>query len=217
VGYYALFYEVVDDFVARRGEFRKAHLANVAEAYDHGYLLFGGALADPADRALLIFQTADRSEVETFAKSDPYIVNGLVKRWEIRPWNVVRGDEAPDGTLALRANEVARMWSARTTPAKWPAYQEHFHKNVVPQLRATPGYLGASLFQRRIGDEIEILVTTRWRSLESIRNFAGRNFDAAVVAQEAAEVLSDYDRAVRHFDLVLSDRPPAVTRTVSKA
>jgi len=209
MGYYALFYEVVDDFVARRGEFRKAHLAKVAQAYDHGYLLFGGALAEPADRALLIFQTADRSEVEMFAKSDPYVVNGLVKRWEIRPWNVVRGDEALDGTVALRANEVARMWSARTTPADWPAYQEHFHKKVVPELRANPGYLGASLFQRRVGDEIEILVTTRWRSLESIRNFTGKNFDAAVVAQEAAELLSDYDRVVRHFDLVLSDRLPA--------
>jgi uncharacterized protein YciI/heme-degrading monooxygenase HmoA len=217
VGYFALFYEVVDDFVARRGEFRKAHLAKVSAAYDHGSLLFGGALAEPADRALLIFQTDDRNEVEAFAKTDPYVIGGLVKRWEIRPWNVVRGDEALDAVAELRSSEVARMWTARTTPANWPAYREHFHKNVVPELRGTPGYLGASLFQRRNGDEVEILVATRWRSLESIRNFAGKILDAAVVAKEADKVLTDYDRVVGHFELELTDRPPAATRDVAKA
>lgn len=216
MGYFALFYEVIDDFVARREEFRKAHLAKVSAAYDHGSLLFGGALAEPADRALLIFQTDNRSEVETFAKTDPYVTSGLVKRWEVRPWSVVRGDEVLDSAVEPRGSEIARMWSARTTQAKWPAYREHFHKNVVPELRGTPGYLGASLFQRRNGDEVEILVTTRWKSLESVRNFAGNNLDAAVVAEEAASVLTDYDRAVRHFELELIDRPPALTREVSK-
>lgn len=214
MAYFALFYEVVDDFVARRNEFRKAHLAKVSAAYDHGSLLFGGALAEPADRALLIFQTDDRNEVESFAKTDPYVTSGLVKRWEIRPWNVVRGDEALDGTVEPRASEVARMWSARTTPAKWPAYREHFQKNVVPELRAAPGYLGASLIQRKNGDEIEILVTTRWKSLESVANFSGKNLDSAVVAEEAAQMLTDYDRVVRHFELELTDRPPAATRVI---
>lgn len=212
MGYFALFYDVVDDFVARRGEFRKAHLAKVSAAYDHGSLLFGGALAEPADRALLIFQTDERSEVEAFAKTDPYVTGGLVKRWEIRPWNVVRGDEALDAPAEPRPTEIARMWTARTTPANWPAYREHFHKNVVPELRSVPGYLGSSLFQRRRGAEVEIMVTTRWRSLESVRNFAGANLDAAVVAEEAARVLTDYDRVVRHFELELADRPPATTR-----
>jgi len=214
LGYFALFYDVVDDFVARRGEFRKAHLAMVSTAYDHGSLLFGGALAEPADRALLIFHTDNRSEVEAFAKTDPYVTSGLVKRWEIRPWNVVRGDEALDGPAQPHSSEVARMWSARTTPANWPAYREHFHKNVVPELRGTPGYLGASLFQRRNGDEIEVLVVTYWKSLESVRNFAGHNLDAAVVAEAAARVLTDYDRVVRHFELELTDRPPAATQDV---
>jgi uncharacterized protein len=216
VGYFALFYEVVEDFVARRGEFRKAHLVKVSAAYDHGSLLFGGALGEPADRALLIFQTKDRSEVEAFAKTDPYVLGGLVNRWEIRPWNVVRGDEALDGAVELGASEVVRMWSARATPKNWPAYREHFYKSVVPELREKPGYLGSSLFRRRNGDEVEILVTTRWKSLESVRNFAGKNLDAAVVAEEAARVLTDYDRVVRHYELELTDRPPAVTREVRR-
>jgi hypothetical protein len=64
---------------------------------------------------------------------------------------------------------------------------------------------------------VEILVTTRWRSLQSVRYFAGENLDAAVVADEAARVLTGYDRVVRHFELELTDRPPAATRDVAKA
>jgi hypothetical protein len=52
----------------------------------------GGAFADPADRALLVFRAEDRSVAEFFARNDPYVINGLVKRWEVRPWTVVIGN-----------------------------------------------------------------------------------------------------------------------------
>src|SRR5687768_14424423 len=47
--YFALFYETVDDYVARRGQFRAAHLDRAREAYARGELLLAGALADPVD------------------------------------------------------------------------------------------------------------------------------------------------------------------------
>lgn len=89
--YFALFYDIVDDFAARRVPFRAAHLQKATEAQTRGELLLGGALPDPFDRALLIFCAADISVVETFAKSDPYVVHGLVMKWEARLWNVVVG------------------------------------------------------------------------------------------------------------------------------
>lgn len=49
--------------------------------------------ADPVDGALLVFRVADRAGVEAFAKQDPYVVNGLVVHWQIRPWTVVIGGE----------------------------------------------------------------------------------------------------------------------------
>ena len=49
------------------------------------------ALSDPADRALLIFRAPDGRVAEAFAQSDPYVINGLVTRWEVRPWAVVIG------------------------------------------------------------------------------------------------------------------------------
>lgn len=89
--YFALIYETVDDYVERRAAFREQHLSLANEAAARGELLLGGAFANPADRALLIFRAPDRETVETFARNDPYVVNGLVRRWEIREWNVVVG------------------------------------------------------------------------------------------------------------------------------
>jgi uncharacterized protein YciI len=94
--YYALFYDVVTDFVARRAAYREEHLRLAREAHRRGELLLAGALGDPADRALLIFRTPDRSVAEDFARNDPYVTRGLVTRWEVRPWSVVIGNDPAD-------------------------------------------------------------------------------------------------------------------------
>ncbi len=87
--YYLLVYHVVDDYVTRRAPFREMHLRLAREARDRGELILGGALADPVDKAILVFRCDDPRPIETFVNSDPYVQNGLVEKWEIRPWNVV--------------------------------------------------------------------------------------------------------------------------------
>jgi uncharacterized protein len=96
MNYFALFYDVVDDFVARRTVFREEHLLRAREAHHRGELLLAGALTEPADGALLVFRVPDRSVVENFARADPYVIGGLVTRWEVRSWAVVIGNE-PSG------------------------------------------------------------------------------------------------------------------------
>ena len=92
MAYFALFYDVVEDYVTRRTPFRQEHLKLASEAHGRGELVMGGAFADPADRVLIVFQGDDRSVAESFARNDPYVINGLVKRWEVRPWTVVIGN-----------------------------------------------------------------------------------------------------------------------------
>ena len=92
--YFALFYDVVDDYVARRAVYRDQHLAHATAAHERGEIVLAGALADPVDRALIVFRAADASVVEAFARNDPYVTNGLVTHWEVRPWTVVIGGEA---------------------------------------------------------------------------------------------------------------------------
>jgi uncharacterized protein len=89
--YFALIYELVDDYLPRRAAFRQEHLSLAAAAHERGEIVLAGAFAEPTDRALLIFRAADHSVAEAFARKDPYVVNGLVKRWEVRPWTVVIG------------------------------------------------------------------------------------------------------------------------------
>ena len=208
MNYYALFYEVVDDFVARRTPFRQEHLRLANEARERGEIVFAGALADPADRALIVFRAADKSNAEAFARKDPYVVNGLVKKWEVRPWNVVVGNEQPasPASSAPPTRAILRRWSARTTESQLPKYLEHFSKNVLPELRGVHGYLGATVSLRPRENEVEIVVETNWRSFESIRAFAGPDLEAAVVADEAAALLTNFDRRVRHSEIVLTDR-----------
>jgi uncharacterized protein YciI len=95
--YYALTYYLVDDYLARRAEFRENHLQLAREAHTRGELILAGAFSEPADRALLVFRVPDSSVVEKFIASDPYVIHGLVTRWEIRPWTVVIGNEPADG------------------------------------------------------------------------------------------------------------------------
>jgi uncharacterized protein len=93
MAYYALLYEVVDDFIARRGVYRDEHLRLAREAQARGELLMAGAFGDPPGGALLVFQSVDATTAEAFARNDPYVKNGLVKNWKVRSWNVVIGGE----------------------------------------------------------------------------------------------------------------------------
>jgi hypothetical protein len=83
-------YTLVDDYLERRTPLREEHLALARAAHERGELLLAGALPDPYDRALLVW-TAPREVVERFVAQDPYVTQGLVTGWTIRPWNVVVG------------------------------------------------------------------------------------------------------------------------------
>jgi uncharacterized protein YciI len=89
--YYLLFYKTVDGYVERRAPFREEHLALARAAHARGELVMGGALAEPPDAAVLVFRCESPAIVEAFVKSDPYVKNGLITEWSVRPWTVVIG------------------------------------------------------------------------------------------------------------------------------
>jgi hypothetical protein len=92
--HYLLFYEVGEDYVTKRAAFREAHLEKAWQASERGELLLGGALANPIDGAVLLFQGDSRMIAESFAKIDPYVTSGAVKRWYVREWTTVAGKDA---------------------------------------------------------------------------------------------------------------------------
>ena len=92
--HFLLIYDLAGDYLERRGEFREAHLGMAWAAHEKGDLVLGGAFTDPADTAMLLFKAETKDTVERFAKSDPYVINGLVKNWRVREWNTVAGSLA---------------------------------------------------------------------------------------------------------------------------
>jgi uncharacterized protein YciI len=91
VKHFLLFYDVCDGYVAKRGAFRDMHLKHAWAAYERGELLLAGALAEPVDGAVLLFQGETAEVAERFAQSDPYVTNALIARWRVREWTTVVG------------------------------------------------------------------------------------------------------------------------------
>jgi mannose-6-phosphate isomerase-like protein (cupin superfamily) len=97
---------------------------------------------------------------------------------------------------------IARRWTALAEGSEQvDAYIEHFARSVRPRLDSTDGFLGATV-ERVVADgSVEIVVVTRWESMDAIRAFAGEDIDLAVVEPEARAVLSRFDSRVRHIEL----------------
>jgi len=91
MAHFLLIYELADDYRERRAACRAEHLALAWAASERGELLVGGALADPADQAVLLFEGDSAEAANAFARVDPYVTRGLVKSWRVRPWTTVAG------------------------------------------------------------------------------------------------------------------------------
>lgn len=92
--HYLLIYQLSDDYLERRGPLRNEHLGLAWEAEARGEVVLAGALDEPADSAVFLFEGPDREVAERFAKADPYVIHGLVTEWEVRPWTTVVGRDA---------------------------------------------------------------------------------------------------------------------------
>lgn len=92
--HYLMFYDLAADYLERRGDYRAAHLQLAWAAAERGELLLAGAFADPVDGAVLLFSGESPAVAEAFAKADPYVREGLVTRWRVRPWTTVVGEQA---------------------------------------------------------------------------------------------------------------------------
>lgn len=86
--FYLLIYDVVENYIERRSVFREEHLKLANEYAERGILILGGALADPVDQAVLVFEAESPAPIEAFIARDPYVQNGLIRAHRIRPWTV---------------------------------------------------------------------------------------------------------------------------------
>ena len=89
--HYVLLYDVVEDMVTKRAPFREEHLKLIRDGHARGEIVMAGAVGAPVDGALLVFRAESPDVVERFVAADPYVKQGLVIRWKVKPWTVVAG------------------------------------------------------------------------------------------------------------------------------
>jgi antibiotic biosynthesis monooxygenase (ABM) superfamily enzyme len=98
---------------------------------------------------------------------------------------------------------IARLWHGWTAPENADAYEEFLRTKMLPSIHRLPGYLGADLLRREDGDEVAFVTITRFESLESVRAFAGEDYEQAVVEPEARALLSRFDERSEHYEVVI--------------
>jgi uncharacterized protein len=85
---YVLLYESVPDVHSKAARHLAAHRARLEEFHARGTLLMVGPFGDlQREGSMGIFTTHEAAE--EFAKGDPFVVNGVVARWQLREWNEV--------------------------------------------------------------------------------------------------------------------------------
>ena len=100
---------------------------------------------------------------------------------------------------------IARMWRGWTKPGDAAGYEEVFNTIVLPHLHSVSGCRQTFLFRRELGDEVEFVVLTMFDSIEAIRNFAGEDYESAVISDEATNVLSRFDSRVIHYEVAVTE------------
>ena len=92
--HFILIYELAPHYLQDRASYRAEHLKLAWEAQARGEIVLAGALTDPSDRAVFVFQSDTDAAARAFAAADPYVKAGLVKGWSVRAWNTVVGEAA---------------------------------------------------------------------------------------------------------------------------
>ena len=98
---------------------------------------------------------------------------------------------------------ITRIWRGWARSDQADRYERHYRSEVVATLGQVPGFRGARLLRRRIGEETEFVSLTLFDDLDAVRGFAGPDYETAVVAEEAREVLIRFDERVRHYETAL--------------
>jgi heme-degrading monooxygenase HmoA len=105
------------------------------------------------------------------------------------------------------ASRIVRIWTGYGTQAGVDRYcREHFPKSVLPHLQSIKGFVEAKVLTRDVGGETEVVVATTWDSIDSVKAFAGDDYERAVVEPAVRQLLTRFDDRVTHFTVARTTR-----------
>lgn len=101
---------------------------------------------------------------------------------------------------------IARIWRGRTPAAKADEYARYLEANGITKIRATAGNRGVTVLRRTDGDKAEFVVISIWESIEAVKNFAGADYQKAVILPRDREYLTEVEPNVLHYEILSEER-----------
>lgn len=98
---------------------------------------------------------------------------------------------------------IARIWHGYTTPANADTYETLLKEEVITSIqnRHIPGLQNIRVLRRSLGDEVEFVTIMTFDSLDAVREFAGKDYEAAYVPDKARAVLAHFDQRSQHYEI----------------
>ena len=98
---------------------------------------------------------------------------------------------------------ISRIWYGYTTHKNADVYESLLKNEIFIGIRGRniPGFQEIQLFRRELDKEVEFITVMWFESIESVRAFAGADYEAAVVPPKARELLSRFDERSQHYEI----------------
>jgi heme-degrading monooxygenase HmoA len=100
---------------------------------------------------------------------------------------------------------ISRIWHGWTTRENATAYETLLRSEILPGIasRSIRGLSGAHLLRRDVPEGVEFVTILWFDTLEAVREFAGEDYEAAVVPEKARRLLTRFDARSQHYETVL--------------
>jgi heme-degrading monooxygenase HmoA len=97
---------------------------------------------------------------------------------------------------------ISRLWHGWTSRENADAYEKLLREEVLPGIHRIRGFKGAQVLRRDVQNEIEFVTITLFDSIDAVKEFAGEDYEVAVVAPPARKLLSRFDARSAHYETV---------------
>lgn len=98
---------------------------------------------------------------------------------------------------------IVRLWHGWTAPGDADTYETLLKDEIFVWIhsRQIRGFHGIQLLRRQVGTEVEFVTLMEFESLDAVREFAGDDYERAVVPAKARAVLTRFDARSQHYDV----------------
>lgn len=101
---------------------------------------------------------------------------------------------------------IARIWHGKTNITKSQRYKEFLLTTAVKDYKSVSGLKGLQFLHRVDGDEAHFTLITFWPSIETIKQFAGEDFEKAKYYPEDKNFLLEFEERVVHHEVFYQEQ-----------